>query len=88
MQHPVVMANMFEAVLGRRSLHGPSALMPASPLAVSWGYNASFEYPGMKGQTIWRQVDGARPMDEVFANIDGVLSAFVEDHVPAEAAVA
>jgi len=35
-----------------------------------------------------RQVDGARPMDEVFANIDGVLSAFIEDHAPAEAAVA
>jgi hypothetical protein len=33
-------------------------------------------------------VDGARPMDEVFANIDGVLSAFIEDHAPAEAAVA
>ena len=35
-----------------------------------------------------RQVNGARPMDEVFANIDGVLSAFVEDHALAEVAVA
>jgi hypothetical protein len=33
-------------------------------------------------------VDGARPMDEVFANIDGVLSAFIKDLAPAEAAVA
>ncbi|KAK9825426.1 hypothetical protein WJX81_005362 [Elliptochloris bilobata] len=32
------------------------------------------------------QVNGARPMDEVFSNIDGALSAFVEDHVPAAAA--
>ena len=35
-----------------------------------------------------RQVNGARPMDEVFANINGVLSAFVEDPAMAEVAVA
>jgi len=33
------------------------------------------------------QVNGQRGMDEVFAEIDGVLSAFSEDDTPKAAAV-